>query len=236
MKLPIRLTVFLFLATLCTYAQQKSHVSIEDDSDWWSFTKDDTLGMHLRPQEKLLSDADLTIAGIRLGKDSDDAPNKFGKATEIERGDAAVGRTQICYRSLNGGTFLIFEWGEVDSAAYLFAGGKSWSGRDKCSASGLVNRQTSTARGLKLGSSIEDVTRILGTPTGRKPDTLIYFFQKDKKNSPEEIAKFLREYKEANGREGDPKDYEHYTVTSYIEAHFMQSRLTYLGMSTSETF
>src|SRR5215470_9923460 len=147
----MRLIILLIVVTM-SYAQQPDHVRLEDNSDWWSIGKDDNPGTE--PQKKLLDDADLTIAGIRLGKD--DAPKKFGPARTVERGDAGSYRGQICYKSLSDGTFLIFEEGEVDSAAYLFESGKRWNGQDKCSASKLVSRQVSTAHGIKLGSSVDD--------------------------------------------------------------------------------
>src|SRR4051812_48283955 len=118
------LAVFVLLLLSHSQSQQPNHVRLEDNSDWWSLMKDDTVGMHIRPHATLLRNADLTIAGIRLGKDSGDVPKRFGVTTEIERGDAAVGREQLCYRSLTGGVFLIFEWGEEESAAYLFDSNK----------------------------------------------------------------------------------------------------------------
>jgi hypothetical protein len=226
----------VFLILSAGYAQHPNHIRLEDNSDWWSLMKDDTFGAGVKPSDKLLNDADLTIAGIRLGKDSSDVPRKFGATTEIERGDAANGRQQLCYRSPKDETFLIFEWGEEESAAYLFDSNKSWSGRDKCSPLKLVNRQIATVRGLRLGSSVEDVTHVLGKPTQQADGAIVYSFQADKKNSPGQIAKFLKEYKEANGSEGNPKDYQHQTVTSYIEARFQNSRMTYFAIITDETF
>src|SRR5713226_6493451 len=93
-----------------------------DSSDWWSYTRQEELPFReprqpVRFQSREPAESNFQIAGITLGAtwDFSEIRSKFGEGTEVERGDAASGRHQICYVSSSGSVHLIFELGEVDS-------------------------------------------------------------------------------------------------------------------------
>ena len=60
---------------------------------------------------------------LREPRDFAEIRFKLGAATEVERGDAASGRNQICYTTSSGSVHLIFEFGEADSVLCLFDDG-----------------------------------------------------------------------------------------------------------------
>src|ERR1700716_394909 len=117
---PIRSALFLYMLIGCATAQRKP-VRM-DSSDWWSYLRQEELPVHqpnlpTQFQSRKPAATNFKVAGITLGETSDFSAvrSKLGKATEVERGDAASGRNQICYVSPTGNVHLIFEVGEVDS-------------------------------------------------------------------------------------------------------------------------
>ncbi len=182
-----------------------------DSSDWWSYTRQEGLPIHqprqpIEFQSRKLAETSFQVAGITLGKKRDFSAvrSKFGEATEVERGDAASGRNQICYVSSTGNVHLIFELGEVDSVVYLFEDGPKWNGSELCAGSAAVSGETSTASGLRLGLEPEQVKRILGHASIVTPRKLVYYLG-------------YKKYGEA-----------------YIEARFASGKLNYLAISRSE--
>ena len=143
-----------------------------DSSDWWSYTRQEGLPyqeprhpIHFQNREP--AESNFQIAGVPLDAPRHDFSvirSKFGEGNEVERGDAASGRNQICYVSTSGSVHLIFEFGEVNSVLYLFEGGATWNGRELCTRSKSVSANSSTASGLRLGIGPEEVKAILGAP------------------------------------------------------------------------
>jgi hypothetical protein len=97
----------------------------------------------------------LEILGISLLSQylSKEFTQKLGSTQEISRGDAANGRQQSCYVSANTKTkvYLIFEFGEVTSAFYVFAGGADWNGSKYCKPSRLVSLGFKYAKWTQAG-------------------------------------------------------------------------------------
>jgi len=71
---------------------------------------------------------------------------------------------------------LIFERGEIASAAYLIDGGPDWSESYKCVASKIVSDKLATASGLHLGMTAAEVEKILGKPCIETNDSIEYAF------------------------------------------------------------
>jgi hypothetical protein len=212
-------------------------VSFNDDSDWWSIIRADSGDSHTKPDNLDANASNFRIVGVAMGVD--ELPNiaaKLGKATTVSRGDAATARSQICYISAaeSGRAHLIFETGEVEYAFYLFADGPGWTGDNLCAKSPLVTAGTRTAAGLGLGLTRSQVESILGRPTARKSDKLVYFRQFKRRNSPQGLRR-LREYHADLSEKEFQDDYGFYYLTVYIEARFSGSKLNYLGLSMSET-
>ena len=190
------------MASFC----QSQTIRLNDNSDWWSILKDEDHAPGLKPNASLLSEGNFQVLGVTLGeKQFEEASAKLGKASEVERGDAATGRHQICYQSAhkNDHTYLIFELGEVAENFYLFSGEQPWSGSNLCVQSKLVSRHLATASGLKLGITRAELEKTLGAPDRMDRKQLFYW------------------------RQGD--------VGTYLEAHFQNGKLKYLAVSKVET-
>jgi hypothetical protein len=237
---PMRSALFLYTLIGCAAAQEKP-VRM-DSSDWWSYTRQEELPIEQprRPvnfQSRKPVETNFQVAGITLGEtwDFSAVRSKFGKATEVQRGDAASGRDQICYTSSTGNVHLIFELGEVDSLVYLFKDGPKWNGGELCVTSKAVSEGTSTASGLRLGLQPEQVKKILGNPNIATPKKLVYYFGYREKTPPKALAELRKNHSEMNDAEFS-KNYEYFDGEAYIEARFAAGRLNYLAISKSETY
>jgi hypothetical protein len=159
----------------------------------------------------------------------------FGNGTEVERGDGASGRNQICYVSAADGVHLIFEFGEINSVLYLFEGGPTWNGSQFCGRSDVLSENGSTASGLRLGIKPEQVKTILGLPNISTPNRLVYYFAYKKKTSAETLADLRKDYPDMSDAEFR-KSFEYEDVEAYIEARFVSGKLNYLAISKSGTY
>jgi len=208
---------------------------VPDNSDWWSLLRENNYLGSVSPSETQAAATNFRIADVSLGEPLETIEKRFGMAHEIQRGDASTGRSQICYVSPSGDIHLIFEEGEVDFLAYLFRGGPQWSGSDSCVVSTSLTSRLATASGLRLGMSKKQVTEILGKPNARSNDKLIYDFKFQKRTAAEQLAQ-MRQSSPRMSEEEFHRNYDYYTVSQYIEARFVRDRLTYLALSTAETY
>jgi len=213
-----------------------------DSSDWWSTLRQEELPAReprqpIKFQKREPAEANFQIAGLRLGAtwDFKEIRSRFGEGTEVERGDAASGRNQICYVDPSGDMYLVFELGEVDSALYLFEDGPKWNRSELCAISQTISPNISTTSGLRLGLAPQEVKSVLGSPNVESSDKLAYYFDYKKKTPAEVLAKFRRE----NPTMGDAefaKNFEYADGEAYIEARFVTGKLKYLAISRSETY
>jgi len=234
---------------LCVYvlngsaAAQSARPVRLDSSDWWSFTRQEELPPNklqepIRFQSREPAESNFEIAGVKLNEtrqDFSEIRSAFGEGTEVERGDAASSRNQICYVSGSGSVYLIFEFGEVNSAVYLFDRGAPWKGREFCARSSAVSADTSTASGLQLGITPETVKTILGDPSSTTPTRLVYYFDYRTKTSPDTLAKLRKTYGEMSDAEFS-QNFGFADGEVYIEARFASGKLNYLAISKSETY
>lgn len=206
-----------------------------DDSDWWSLLRVDT---PLPPPSKIETpSANFEILGITLFDDNlfRTVTRRLGKATEVERGDAATGRNQLCYTSADGTIHLVFEQGEVESVLYVFSGGPTWEGSNLCNPTQAVSNSIATRSGLRMGMTVAQVRRILGVPSVQKADRILYSRQTKKRTPP----KLLEEIRKHDPNHYSDKEFheqfDFYDETVYIECRFTNSKLTYLAISQSGT-
>jgi len=231
--------LLLLVGILLVPVMQSSPVRLNDDSDWWSIIRGEgeARGTEFQEQKTETAESNFRILGADLGHQS--APAKLGQPTIVQRGDAATGRSQICYAALHDAVgdfnkvYLVFEDGEVTSAFYLFAGGPPWNGSDLCVKSPLVSRGTRTDSGLHLGMTTADVKKILGKPSTTAPDRLVYSRLTKKKMSPEDLKK-LRTSSPGTSDENLQRNAS-WDVTVYIEARFSNDKMTYLAVMRAET-
>lgn len=211
-----------------------------DSSDWWSYTRQEELPVPerrepIRFQNREPSESNFQVAGLALGATWDFAEvrSKFGEATEVERGDAASGRNQICYVSSSGRVHLIYELGELDAVLYLFVDGAQWNGSHLCAVSEAVSANISTASGLRLGLQPHQVNSILGNPSLATASKLIYYFSYKERTPHEALARLRQDYPDMSDAEFT-KNFEYADVESYIEARFASGKLSYLAISKSD--
>lgn len=230
--------IWLCVILLMPMAPQAHPVRL-DSSDWWSYTRQEELPNRTRPkwQSRTPAEANFQIAGINLDTMSGFAQirSRFGEAAEVERGDAASGRQQICYKSPFANVHLIFEFGEVNSAVYLFEDGHEWNGSELCATSPFVSPNTSTESGLKLGITPQQVRAILGTPSTDTPQQLNYYFAWRKKTGPEAMAQFRKENPNMSDAELH-RNFDYLDIQAYIEARFESGKMNYLAVCSSETY
>jgi hypothetical protein len=210
---------------------------IPDSSDWWSLIRREEVPdelVQIKEGNKKIDDANFEIAGVALGDNQfKELAKKFGKADEITRGDAASGRHQVCYESLEGSPTvrLIFEFGEVEANFYLLEGGKSWSDSKACLKSKSITKNLKTRSGLRLGLNRSKVEAILGPPDAVRDDR-IYYSRITRRRTTKKEFEEMRKYdpkklsdQEAHSQFDFIEDY------SFIEIHFENSRLVYLAVS-----
>jgi hypothetical protein len=209
---------------------------LEDNSDWWSINREQDTGLPVKPLQKHFDTRNFKIFGLSLDTlDFDAVAAKFGKASVVERGDAATGRSQICYSSNEGSEqiHLVFEFGEGQSSTlYLFRRGADWNGSNHCVNSSDVTARLSTDTGLKLGLSRIRVEAILGKPDSVKGDRIAYWREFNRKTTKEEFERFRREYPETLSDQSAHEQFDQVPVTMQIEAKFKNLHLDYLVVST----
>ncbi len=228
------LAILLSRAPLLAQAQRNY---LQDNSDWWSLIRREAVPTEIptiQRSNKPIDEANFRIAGISIAENQfAELTKKFGKADEIERGDAASGRHQVCYRSVDGArpVHLIFEFGEVEGIFYLFEGGPDWKGSEACVRSKLVSRNLSTQSGLRLGLSRPEVEVILGKPDAATGESIFYSREVKRKATKKEFAEMRRDYP---AKLSDEDAHEKFDIIEFgveIEIHFENSRLVYLAAS-----
>ncbi len=230
--------VVFFLATSMSAEQPVQR--IDDNSDWWSVFKDDSMGAGLKPQNRGPSSSNYSFQGGWLRDEPclvahcvPDIVNRFGPATAVERRDEATGREQVCYESPDGKFHFVVEWGEINAVAYLFDGGPDWNGSKHCTVSPLALHDLSAGSGLKLGLSRKQIRSILGSPNVSNPYRMVYYFHFKKRTSVETL-KALRASNPGMSEDEFKRNFETADATSYIEARFSAGKLTYLAVSESD--
>jgi len=219
------------------HAQAPSVVPASDKSDWWSLTasqSEENIGPVLHRE---ISDKNYQIAGINL-HDMELATvyEKIGEAHPVQRGDASTWREQACYKSRSSErpVYLVFEHGEVNTSFYLFNEATPWKGSGECAQTEKVSAATATASGLRLGMTPEQVVGVLGQPSVRKQNELVYAVEVKRQTAPDALARARQQHPELT-EEQFRQDYATYDLTVLIRARFSRTKLVYLGVSVTET-
>lgn len=239
-QLAICCSFFLFLCfpLLCPATQNDDTVRLQDDSDWWSTNRSADSSGDIKTEQREFAESNFQILNINLGNTMfSRATVKLGRATAIERGDASTGRRQVCYMSPDNQdkVHLIFEQGEVEYALYLFSDGPDWAGADRCVAAKAISRNLATASGIHLGQTPAQVITILGKPTQRRKDELVYSFLIRKKTRPEDLKAAKQRDPQMSDKEFE-ETYAYYNLGAGLVAKFKNSKLTYLAVSKVESY
>jgi hypothetical protein len=175
-------------------------IYLDNNSDWWSEIPKGLGGeppgelLIRRPEPQNFQILEISVWGYSLNW-----PQKIvrtlGRAAVIERGDASVGRSQVCYKSVggSGNTKLIFETGECSESFYLFEDGAPFVGSDRCVASMQVSERLKTPSGLGLGLTPTEVIKLLGQPSTTRPDNFVYIYRVNMRLTKEQIESERRE-------------------------------------------
>lgn len=233
------LPLLILITPLGASAQVQHEIYLTNNSDWWSVLRSASFGEGIPGQKREPPAASYRILGINLEEflPLGQVASKVGPVVEVDRGDAAVGRQQLCYQSTSEGgkVYLIFEQGEVEQSFYLFRGGPAWIGDSACTTSTRVSAGLRSDAGLGLGETRPQVQAILGKPSVRRPDALIYLFTVKKKSSPKDLEAARKGNPEMSEAEID-ENYGSYFVWAYIETRFRAQKVAYLAVSLSETY
>ena len=232
---------FLLLAiggiSALSASTQSSPVFHSDDSDWWSKNRVENSKKGVPVQHREPDGSNFLIFDVRLGFDEfTQAATKLGPAAIVERGDGATPRrTRVCYVSAEESekVYMVYEQGEFDFSFYLFADGADWSGSHLCASSKLVSRRSSTASGLHLGQSPDEVVAILGKPSSTRKNEIMYSFAVTKKSSPDDLKSLQKQHPELTLKEVQ-EHYGEYDLAEGIHARFVDSKLIYLAVSRVE--
>lgn len=233
--MPIKGFLLLLLALPIPAHAQRNY--LRDSSDWWSLIRREEVPADIptiQRTNKPIDAANFEIAGIAIGANQfADSAKKFGRAEEVERGDAASGRHQICYRSAAGTTpvHLIFEFGEVEAIIYLFEGGKDWKGSDACARSKLVTKALSTRSGLKLGLRRPEVEAILGPADAVSGESILYEREIRRRTTQAEFDQMRKDYPSKLTDQEAHDQFDFMDEGSEIEIRFQNSRVVYIALS-----
>lgn len=209
---------------------------LKDHSDWWSILNENSRGLKTNASNRDVDPKTFRIATLDLATVGfNDITTKLGKTARIQRGDASTSREQACYRSATGGApvYLIFEFGEDESNFYLFADGADWKGRSSCARSKQLSTETSTTSGLKLGLTPDQFKAILGQPDATSENRLVYSRSVKMRSTLEQFERQRKEYPETLSDRLAHEKFDFYTASIYIEAKFIDSKLSYLAVSKS---
>ncbi len=226
----------LFCALLMSGTARAQAVRLKDHTDWWSINNEDFRRGNVKAGTGIIQAGTFEIVGVALGKDQfKSLASKLGSATVVERGDASTGRQQVCYVAADPpkSAYLIFEFGEDENVYYLFRNGPPWSGHRLCTTSKLVSLGSSTASGLRLGLTQDQVGAVLGKPDATSKDRLVYSREIREKTTPDEFSRIRGEYPEKLTDALAHQKFDFYSVEVYIEARFGTSGLDYLAVSKS---
>jgi hypothetical protein len=209
---------------------------MKDHSDWWSILNENSRGPNIKPNGLDLGAKHFEIGKLDLARVRfNDIEKELGRTARISRGDGSTGREQACYSSSSERTpvYLIFEFGEDQSSFYIFADGAPWKGQNLCTRSKRVSDELSTASGLHLGLTSEELKAILGKPDAIIGDKIVYFRAVKRKSAPERFERQRKEYPETLSDAQAHNKFDFYTASLYVEAKFTNSKLTYIVVSTS---
>ncbi len=99
--------------------------------------------------------------------------------------------------------------------------------------SNVVSGSLSTASGLRLGLSRDEVKTVLGSPDATVSDKLVYSRHIRKRSTPVQFAEQRKEYPDKLSDQQAHEKFDFYSVEIYIEARFTDSKLSYLAVSKS---
>lgn len=241
------LCIFTAIPIVRLYGQDHTQVAPPSKSDTFSTAEN---GKKFRVQYREVAGTNFQIAGVDLiAKEEvlDQAARILGKVETVATGDASTFLERACYRSTqeNDNTRLIFVRGEVSPYFVLSSESSAWQWRTSCKRSSRISRSLTTASGLHLGQTQEQLIAILGLPTMHSrnvhngQDDMVYALETKKKMSSRELAPYLqdelKQYPNLNQKTWIENN-GYYSLWVSIHAKFINDSLTNLKILWSETY
>jgi len=235
------LLLMLSLGPACRIqSQQKPEIAPPSKSD--SFATDEK-GRKFRVQHGELAKENFQIAGVDLVREGEvikQAARIIGPVQTRATGDASTGDERSCYKPVDKGdsTRLYFHEGEVDSWFVLSSEAPPAERADVCRPSRSVARGISTASGLHLGQTEEEVIALLGLPTRRShnaktgAESLVYDYEIEKKASTHQLENARRE-NPSMGEQELLRNYGSFEQLELVKAEFAGDALAQLQVDWS---
>lgn len=208
---------------------ESGYIYLSDNSDWWSFTRWSCCEPASAKPPRMMEERLFQVAGVSLewawregslNRDwLEDIQSKFGKAIIVSRGDGAMGREQVCYKTAADSTRvkLIFEHNETFNSFFVLRGGPDWKGSQYCVSSSAVSDGLALTNGLKLGMTKHQVESVLGVPSYTASNKYVYLFHE------------LRT--ETVPAENEGLEFE---INASIELRFSEGKVSYLRATRYE--
>jgi len=180
-----------------------------------------------------LSKADVTILGLTIGTTSlKDVKAKLGQTGSLPTHGRS---TTICYVSPTDGTVLTFGasgMGGFEDVTEF----EIWSREAKfpsvsaCTPQKLISHSLTTASGIRLGLTAKQLSAIVGALPKSRNAVTQYQLSCRQKMTAEEIKGF----KTANN--WDVSENPYFDVTSFVEAHFINSEVSRISVAKIESY
>jgi hypothetical protein len=183
-----------------------------------------------------LTDADVTLMGLTLGKHSlKDVQTRLGKAKILPAREH--GPSRICYVSdrRSDGTIVLFEAGPLGGWEYLTGFtivGKETAFPDSkfCTESPQVQRGVATESGIGLEQDLAELRRILGEPTEQQSEKILYLYHAQERLTEEQRRKL--DVSKLTGPSGAPMFYD---VSSSVQVRLKNRRLILISVYRLES-
>jgi hypothetical protein len=183
-----------------------------------------------------LSREDVTVLGLTIGRSSlKDVEAKLGETESLLNHGSASASNTICYVSPTDGTVLTFGasgmGGFKDVTEFAI-----WSREAKfpsvstCRPQKLVSRGLSTASGIRLGLTTKQLSAIVGTLPKSRNAVVHYQLVCRQKMTADQIKGF----KTANN--WDVSENPYFDVSSFVEAHFINSETSRISVAKIESY
>jgi hypothetical protein len=237
----LALQLLLFSGT-SVKGQESAAIAPPSNTD--TFAETDS-GHRIRVQHGELAKGNFQIAGVDLAGDTealDQAARSLGTTSIHRSGDASASLAEACYQAdgKDDNTLLIMQRGEVSPSFVLTVDRSYWKWKTACRKTWKVNKQITTASGLRLDLTQEQVLAILGLPTRRSHspkihrDSMAYEFLTRKKTDPKSFLRARQVHPEMSERDLE-ENYGKYDLSESINIEFLNGSLVLLEVGWSAT-
>lgn len=179
---------------------------------------DGELLKNINPIERKLSDSELDVLGMTIGKTNlTDVQNFFKQGTVYRQGDAGNTLYLLCYIGKND-TLLAFESGEmggsehVVSAVRLYKRSKDFKLFKECEKTSKLEKNIVLGNHLSLNQDPKSVVKKIGTPVKQTPNLILYYYSIEEATKTGSVD-----------------------TTASIEVHMQKGKISFIAISKGES-